>query len=463
MKIGRRTFLKAGALASGSLLLGPSFSQARSFGSSVLKKQVTPAILGGTKAHPGPWPKWPLWKGELWDKKVVSVLRSGVWSRADKTSQFEAEWARVLGAKRCLTTVNGTNALYVALNQAGIGIGDEVIVPPYTFVATVQAVLLNGAIPVFADVDRQTFQIDPELVRKKITSRTKAIIPVHILGMPVDMDRIMKIAAEHNLMVIEDACQAHLAEYDGVKVGTIGKAGCFSFQNSKNIPIGEGGAIVSDDDEFMDRCYSFHNLGLPYGSQAGSLAGAFMVGTKVRFSEYQAAIGLLQLEEAARTTDLRWENGQYLTGNLKGLEGIETVKLYPKTTKAVFHLYPFRFVSDRFSGMPRELFVAAMKAEGVPCSTGYTPLQIQPFIKSAFESKLYHRVYDSHEIDHDAFLEANKCPESDILCNEEAIWIAQSMLLTDHDAMDDIAEAVGKIRENADTIINKYRSGAIKI
>lgn len=246
----------------------------------------------------------------------------------------------MLGAKRCLTTVNGTNALFVALNQAGIGIGDEVIVTPYTFVATVQAVLLNGAVPVFADVDRQTFQMDPEQVRKKLTPRTKAIIPVHILGIPVDMDRIMQIAAEHNLVVIEDACQAHLAEYDGAKVGTIGKAGCFSFQNSKNIPIGEGGAIVSDDDEFMDRCYSFHNLGLPYGSQAGSLAGAFMVGTKVRFSEYQASIGLLQLEEAAKTTALRWENGQYLSGKLKGLEGIETVRLYPKTTRAVFHLYP---------------------------------------------------------------------------------------------------------------------------
>jgi hypothetical protein len=112
--------------------------------------------------------------------------------------------------------------------------------------------------------------------------------------------------------------------------------------------------------------------------------------------------------------------------------------------------------------MPRELFVAAMKAEGIPCSTGYSPLQVQPFIKSAFESKLYQKVYDSHEIDYDAFLEANRCPESDALCNEEAIWIAQSMLLTDHDAMDDIAEAVGKIRENADRIIKKYRSGEIK-
>ena len=148
---------------------------------------------------------------------------------------------------------------------------------------------------------------------------------------------------------------------------------------------------------------------------------------------------------------------------MKGIEGIETVRLYPKTTKAVFHLYPMRFISEGFSGMPRELFVAAMKAEGVPCSTGYSPLQTQPFIKSAFESKLYQKVYDRDEIDYDAFLEANKCPESDSLCKEEAIWIAQSMLLTDSAAMDDIAAAVGKIRENADKIIRKYKSGEIKI
>lgn len=463
MKIDRRVFLKTGALASGSLLLGPLFSPAKAFVGKASRTASIPAILGGKKAHSDSWPKWPIWKDESWDKKVVSVLRSGVWSRAAITSDFEKKWAEMLGAKRCLATVNGTNALVVALNQAGVGIGDEVIVPPYTFVATVQAILLNGAIPVFADVDRTTFQMDPGQVRKKITPRTKAILPVHILGMPVDMEKIMEIAAENNLLVIEDACQAHLAEYDGKKVGTIGYAGCFSFQNSKNIPVGEGGAIVSDDDQFMDRCYSYHNLGLPYGSQAGSLAGAFMVGTKVRFSEYQAAIGLLQLEEASRTADLRWKNGCYLSEGLRDVEGIETVCLYPKTEKAVFHLYPIRFISDNFAGMSRDLFVAAMKAEGVPCSTGYTPLQLQPFIKSAFESRLYRKAYSSDEINYADFLDNNQCPESDALCNEEAIWISQSMLLADKGSMDDIVEAVTKIRKSANKIVSKYRAGEIRI
>ena len=311
--INRRDFLMRSLLASGGILMGSLIDQEGLLGKAAFKSHSTPAILGGEKAHPDSWPIWPNWRGGDWDKRILEVIQSGIWSRSKVTAQFEKQWAEQLGAKRCLTTVNGTNALIVALNQAGVGIGDEVIVPPYTFVATVQAILINGAIPVFADVDRTTFQINPDNIRKKINSRTKAILPVHILGIPVDMDSILEIAHEHNLIVIEDSCQAHLAEWKGQKVGTLGDAGCFSFQNSKNLPIGEGGAIVSDNETFMDRCYSYHNLGLPYGSQAGSLAGAFMVGTKVRFSEYQAAIGLLQMENAIQESNMRWENGQYLT------------------------------------------------------------------------------------------------------------------------------------------------------
>ena len=456
MDIDRREFLKKGALASGGLFLSGLWKASPAFGKGVSEARKLPAVLGGEKAHPGSWPKWPKWKGASWDEKMIAVLRSGVWSRAKYTEQFESEWAKMVGVKRCLTTVNGTNALIVALNQAGIGIGDEVIVTPYTFVATVQAILLNGAIPVFADIDRNTFQIDPEKIREKITPRTKAILPVHILGMPADMDRIMAIAREHQLVVIEDACQAHLAEYDGKRVGSIGFAACFSFQNSKNIPIGEGGAIVSDDDAFMDRCYSYHNLGLPTGTQAGSLSGAFMVGTKVRFSEYQAAIGLLQMEDAIREADLRWENGQYLTTQLKGIKGIETIQLYPKVNRAVFHLYPFRFIQDEFGGMSRDLFLRCMRAEGIPCGSGYAPLETQPFIKAAFESRLFQAVYDAATLDYEAYMEANRCPENDLLCNEEAVWIAQSLLLTDHTAMDDIATAVEKIRKHADKIMKRY-------
>lgn len=421
-----------------------------------------PAILGGSKSHASGWPGWPAWKSPDYDEKLLNVMRSGIWSRARNTEEFERQWASMLGAKRCLAVVNGTNSLITAIAQAGIGIGDEVIVTPYTFVATIQAILMNGAIPVFADIDKETFQIDPAKIEKKITKKTKAILPVHILGIPADMPRIMAIARERNLIVIEDACQAHMAEIGGKKAGTIGFAGCFSFQTSKNLPIGEGGAIVSDDDGFMDKCYSYHNLGLPYGSQAGSLSGAFMVGGKVRFSEYQAAIGLLQLQELEKTTTMRWENGQYLDRKIRTIPGIAPARLYPGTTRAVYHLFPFRYDKNEFCGMPRALFLDALRAEGIPCSSGYTPLHTQPFIKAAFESKLYQKAYSKKEVNHDAFLSRNMCPESDALCNEEAVWMTQNMLLTNHSAMDDIANAIEKIHSFAGTIMDKFKKGEIK-
>ncbi|MEJ7830218.1 MAG: DegT/DnrJ/EryC1/StrS family aminotransferase, partial [Segetibacter sp.] len=254
-KSSRRDFLKQGSLAG----VGTVFSMG--VGSSVFAigtNNTVPAIIGGRPAwNEMKWVKWPIWNPETDEKRIIEVLRSGIWSRAGVVTEFEAEWSKALGVKRSLAVVNGTNALIVALNQLNIGPGDEVIVPPYTFIATIQAVLVNGAMPVFVDIDPATFQIDPAKIEAKITPRTKAILPVHILGLPADMDRIMAIAKKHHLVVLEDACQAPLAEVNHKKVGTIGDAGCFSFQNSKNIAIGEGGAIVSDNDAFIDRCFSY--------------------------------------------------------------------------------------------------------------------------------------------------------------------------------------------------------------
>lgn len=456
MDNGRRKFLKNGAMTGAGLFLASLFtpgSLRAAAAEAAEAKASMPAILGGKKIHAAGWPAWPVWKTPDYEERVLSVLRSGVWSRAKVTAEFERTWAGMLGAKRCLSVVNGTNALITALAQSGIGVGDEVIVTPYTFVASVQAILMNGAIPVFADVDPETYQIDPVNIEKMVTDKTRAILPVHILGIPADMDRILEIGRRHNLTVIEDACQAHLAEYDGKKVGTLGHAGCFSFQNSKNLPIGEGGAIVSDDETFMDKCYSFHNLGLPYGTQAGSLAGAFMVGGKVRFSEYQAAIGLAEIQDLEKATALRWENGQYLDHLLREIPGIKPARMYPKTNRAVYHLFPFRYDREAFEGMPRSLFLKALAAEGVPCSSGYAPLHTQPFIQAAFESRLYRKVYSPEELDYKAFLERNACPKSDTLCNAESVWLSQNMLLTDHAAMDDIATAVEKIHRYAGKIL----------
>ncbi len=412
----------------------------------------TPAILGGEKIRTKPWPSWPVWDQATDEELVLKTLRSGIWSRAAVVNDFEKKWAETIGSKRCLAVVNGTNALITALVQAGIGGGDEVIVPPYTFIATVIAVLQTGAMPVFVDTDPLTYQIDAEKIEAKITPRTRAILPVHILGFPADMIRIMAIAKKHNLVVIEDACQAWLAEIDHKKAGTFGLAGCFSFQNSKNIPIGECGAIVSDDDGFMDRCYSYHNYGNPYGTMVGEVgSGTVMAGTKLRITEYQAAIGLAQLTRLEEQTSLRHENAEYLKSGIGRIPGILTYKLNKKVTRVAYHIFPFRYKKEEFSGLTRAQFIKALDAEGIPSSGGYTALNKMPYLKNVLETKNFKLMYQPEMLDYNKFMERNQCPLNDQLC-EEAVWFTQNILLGSKSDMDDIANAIKRIHKNAGKI-----------
>ncbi len=385
-------------------------------------------------------------------------MRSGVWSRNKLADEFEQKWAQLIGSKRCLSVVNGTNALNATLAQLEIGWGDEVLVTPYTFIASVSSILFNGAIPVFVDVDPETFQMDPDKIEEKITSRTKAIMPVHILGLPCDMNRVMSIANRRSLLVVEDACQAWLAEIDNQKVGTFGKAGCFSFQNSKNMPMGEGGAIVSDDEAFMDRCYSYHNYGNPYGTAAGEVgAGTVMIGTKLRLTEYQAAIGLAQLERLEEQTKTRNINAKYLKNQINDIPGISPYKLYENVTQAAFHLFPFRYNKEKFKGLSRKGFLEALRAEGVPCSTGYSELNKMPFLKNAFESKYFQKFYTKDQLNYERYTEENSCPENEKLCNEEAVWIFQNLLLGSQSDMDNIGFAIEKIQKHSEQINHKSK------
>jgi len=441
----RRAFLKSTGIAAAGTLLTPSILSAAG--------RPDPAVLGGSPVRTKPWPAWPIWNKDTDEKLVVDDLRSGIWSRASLVTQFEQEWAAYIGTKRSLTVVNGTNALIASLLQMGIGGGDEVIVPPYTFIATVAAVLATGAMPVFVDTDVATWQIDAGKIEAKITPRTRAIIPVHILGLPADMLRIMEIAKKHDLVVIEDACQAHGAEIDHRRVGSFGHAGCWSFQNSKNLAIGEGGAITSNDEQFMDKCYSYHNYGNPYGSVVGQVnAGTLIAGNKLRLTEYQAAIGLGQLKRLQGETEKRNENAAYLRGKLSKIPGVIPYKLYDNVTRAAFHLFPFRYEKEGFKGLPRAAFLKALNAEGIPCSEGYAPLNKMPYLENAFGSKNYRKMYAAAELDMHAFNERNNCPLNDKLCNEEAVWFYQSLLLADKPDMDDIVNAIEKIHANADKL-----------
>ena len=453
--MNRRSFLKKSMYGSATILGTSHINKSFAF-NDIIRDSKLPAILGGQKAHNGLWPVWPIWNPKTDEKRLLEVMRSGVWSRDKLVSEFEQRWAEVIGSKRCLSVVNGTNALNTALAQLEIGWGDEVLVTPYTFVASVSSILFNGAIPIFVDVDPETFQIDPDKIEEKITSRTKAIMPVHILGLPCDMERIMSIANRRGLLVVEDACQAWLAEINNQKVGTFGKAGCFSFQNSKNMTMGEGGAIVSDDDEFMDRCFSYHNYGNPYGSAAGEVgAGTIMVGTKLRITEFQAAIGLSQLDRLEKQTHTRNVNANYLQGQIKDIPGILPYRLYENVTQAAFHLFPFRYKKDDFKGLSRNGFLQALQAEGISCSSGYSELNKMPFLKNAFNSKYFQKFYPENQLNYDAYMENNKCPENEKLCNEEAIWIFQNLLLGSKSDMDNIVIAIEKIQKHAELIKNK--------
>jgi dTDP-4-amino-4,6-dideoxygalactose transaminase len=413
-----------------------------------------PAFLGGPPVRTKGWPGWPVWDSTTDEELVFKVLRSGSWTRAGVVTDFEKKWAETVGAKRCLAVVNGTNALIASLNQFNIGAGDEVIIGPYSFISTFICILQNGAMPVFVDTDPETFQLDADKIEAKITPRTRAIVPAHTLGMPADMPKIMEIAKKHNLIVVENACLSWLAEINNKKVGTFGNAGCFSFQTSKNIPIGEGGAIVSDDDKFMDRCYSYHNYGNPYGSVVlpeGVKGGTVMTGTKLRITEYQAAIGLAQLKRLEKQTDTRNENAQYLKAKLGQIPGIVPFKLSDNVTKISAWQFPLRYKKEAFQGLTRADFLKALRAEGIPGSTGYVTQNDKPYLKSYFDSKNYRRMYPKKMLDFTKYVERNQCPENDLLC-EEAVWFSQNMLLGSKTDMDDIVMAVEKIHKSAGEI-----------
>jgi dTDP-4-amino-4,6-dideoxygalactose transaminase len=456
--MNRRSFIKKGIIGGTSVLV-VSKSNGADMWAKPVGSNTKPAILGGPKAHEGTWPRWPEWNSETDEKRLLGVMRSGVWSRSRTVDEFEKKWAETVGAKRCLSVVNGTNALNASLAQLEVGWGDEVLVTPYTFIASVSCILFNGAIPVFVDVDPETFQMDPGKIEEKITPYTRAIIPVHILGLPCDMERIMAIARKHNLLVVEDACQAWLAEVNHQKVGTFGEAGCFSFQNSKNLSIGEGGAIVSDDEEFIDRCHSFHNYGNAYGTVAGQIgAGTVMIGTKLRLTEYQAAIGLAQLERLEGETGTRNVNAGYLREQIGGLPGIEPYRLYDNVTRAAFHLFPFRYRGEALKGLSRGSFLKALSAEGVPCSGGYSELNKMPFLKNAFESKYFRKFYPAERLDYDRYAAENRCPLNEKLCNEEAVWLPQNVLLGSKNDRNHIAHAIEKVVTHAEAIKKKLQS-----
>ena len=403
------------------------------------------AINGGDKVHPGKWPGWPEWDQSA-EQSLLEMFRTGRWWRGsgEHVAEFEKKYAELMGAKRCLATASGTTALITATKVAGVDAGDEVLVSPYTFIATYNVIFSHRALPVFVDSDPETFLMNPKKIEERITDRTVAIVPVHIYGLPVDMDSVNKVAKSHNLMVVEDACQAWLAEYRGKRTGTLGDLGCFSFQNSKHLAAGEGGAIIGNNDDLMDRCHAYHNCGRPYGNMKTG-PGNMYNGMNYRMQQSQALILMSQMKRIEKDNDIRLSNALYLDKKLKEIPGIVPYKLAEGATRAVYHLYPFRYVKEDFNNVPREKFLKALNAEGIPCGSGYGKQNKDGLIEEQLTSKGYKRLFPESRLKQ--WREENILPGNDQLC-DQAVAFTQNMLLGSKADMDDIVNAITKIYEN---------------
>jgi dTDP-4-amino-4,6-dideoxygalactose transaminase len=401
------------------------------------------ALFGGSRVRSTPFPEWPIF-GEEEEIRLLQTLRSGRWGRLDgsQVEAFERRFAAMHGCGHAVAVVNGTVALRVALLAAGIRAEDEVIVPPYTFVATASAVVETNAVPVFADVDLKTFNLNPGAVASAVTPRTKAIIPVHFAGQPADIQALAAIAKERKLVLIEDAAHAHGASFREQPAGSLGDLATFSFQSSKNLTSGEGGIITTNDARLADACRSIQNCGrIPDGVWYEH----HVISGNYRLGEFQGAILDCQLDRLEEQTRRRDANGQHLAGRLCALPGLHPQARPAECTRHSYHLFMLRLDPVAF-GASRNAVVQALDAEGIPCSSGYgLSLHKQPlFRNNAFGPYLSGAA---------ARLDYTKtqCPVSDLLC-EQAIWLGQNLLLGSRDDMEDIAHAFEKVYEHRDEL-----------
>lgn len=402
-----------------------------------MKKDL--ALYGGKKTVQKNFP-WPVFDAND-VHAVTQVALSGQWGNPDckgPVEKFEQEFAEYCGSKYAISCVNGSVALRLALIASGVKPGDEVIVPPYTFIATASIVIEANCVPVFVDIDPDTYNLDASKIEGAITNLTKAIIPVHFGGQACDMDEIMTIAKKHNLFVIEDGAHAHGGEYKGKKLGSIGHAGCFSFQSSKNLNAGEGGLVVTDDEKLFDMMNSLRNVGRV---KNGQWYEHHYAGCNYRITQFQAVLLSTQLERLDKQTRIRDENGKYLTSLLEKIDGIRPLTRGHGETLHTYHLYIFRYDQSKFNGLPKKEFSEMLEAEGIPAFMGYPkPIYEQPmFQEKQFMCYAIPGYVDYTEV---------KCPVAERACYSEAIWILQHAMLGTREDMEQFAEAIRKIKEN---------------
>jgi dTDP-4-amino-4,6-dideoxygalactose transaminase len=410
------------------------------------------AITGGTAVRTAPFPTWPMGREDE-ARALQDVLESSKWGGQPFPGKYAAAFAKkfaeVHTAKygQCVNT--GTVAIQAALKAIDIRPGDEVIVPAYTWEGTVGPVLLINAVPVFVDIDRDTYCLDAKLIEKAITAKTKAILPVHLGMRFADMDEILRIAKKHNLKVVEDCAHAHGGKWNGKGAGSIGDLGAFSFQSSKLITSGEGGAVITNNLEYMERVQSYINAG------RASLTDQFhhrIVGFNYRLGEFQAAVLGPQLERLPQQATLRKKNMEHFERRMQDTTGIGLLKPEPRITQQAPYGYVLKYFQDQAKGIPRAEFVAALQTEGIPCDgLFYEPVyksSLFPLDPADFPALSWGR---ERPLDlRNMYMHA--CPEADRAAYHEAVWFPHQNFLGTTQDVDAIVEGIQKVLSNIEEL-----------
>ena len=408
------------------------------------------ALHGGPAARTSPLPEWPIFDDSE-NEALIGVVKSGEWGRlgGDITKKVEADFAAATTCKYALAVNSGQTALRLAILALNPPAGAEVICPAYTFIATAMAIVEANCVPVFADIERSSLCLDPRSVASVITERTIAIMPVHLGGVPADMDALCDIAQQHGLAIIEDASHAHLSTWRNRQIGSIGTIGCFSLQASKNLTCGEGGLITTNDDALFGRLSALQNNGRIPGDP--SRYRHAMLGGNYRMTEFQSAILGCQLASLGEQTQHRHKNGKRLNTALASISGFSPLPDREGETCNAYHLYCFSIDTSYF-GVPRDEVLTALRAEGISCGPGYATLVYE---HDAFATGDF-GPYSGASTGYTKSIEVNraKCPVSDDVAHRTGAWLPMTELLSDATGIEEIIDAFAKVSRLRNNLAN---------
>ncbi len=404
------------------------------------------AINGGTPVRPASYPDWP--KGDEREiEAVTDVIRSGDWGGFPEpgryAGRFEEAFAAYQGAGHGVLMVNGTVTMEVALKALGIGWGDEVIVPALTFAATAYAPIAAGALPVIVDVTPATWCIDPDLVEAAITPRTRAIMPVHLGHHMADMDRIMEIANKHHLAVVEDCAHAHGQQWQGRGAGCIGNFGSFSHQSSKILTAGEGGTLLTNDDDLARRAHSIIDCGRAKDPEEKE----FTFGANYRLGELHAALLVVAMERFPAQQAERAENGALFEQLVAQVPGIRVMPVDSRVTRWSFYNYILAIDPDSFAGRTNEIVCAALESEGIPAEVQYPPMSRYELFQPAL-SRLPVCVEYADRLDPQKM----SFPVAEAAGLRESVYFMENVFRDGTRGIENAVEALAKVQRHADEL-----------